>query len=71
MRKIEPEKTSKVREAENFLKSNPKCASAPQLSAKVDTTQSKYGKVEQLLKCTDDKYVPRLFFLFVFAYEER
>ncbi|MCI4384801.1 hypothetical protein PGIGA_G00043010 [Pangasianodon gigas] len=55
VRKIEPEKTSKVREAETFLKSNPKCASAPQLSAKVDTTLNKYNKVEQLLKCTDEK----------------
>ncbi|KAM9457669.1 periplakin [Clarias gariepinus] len=55
VRKIEPEKTSKIREAETFLKSTPKCASAPQLSAKVDTTFNKYSKVEQLLKCTDDK----------------
>ncbi|MCJ8739031.1 hypothetical protein PDJAM_G00042480 [Pangasius djambal] len=55
VRKIEPEKTSKVREAETFLKSNPKCASAPQLSAKVDTTLNKYNKVEQLLKCADEK----------------
>ncbi|KAI5629462.1 periplakin isoform X1 [Silurus asotus] len=55
VRKIEPEKSSKVREAETFLKSNPKCASAPQLSSKVDTTLNKYNKVEQLLKCTDDK----------------
>ncbi|KAF4093093.1 hypothetical protein AMELA_G00028160 [Ameiurus melas] len=55
VRKIEPEKISKVREAETFLKSNPKCASAPQLSSKVDTTLNKYDKVEQLLKCSDDK----------------
>uniref|UniRef100_A0A6Q2ZQC4 Periplakin n=1 Tax=Esox lucius TaxID=8010 RepID=A0A6Q2ZQC4_ESOLU len=36
VRKIEPEKSSKVKEAESFLKSNPKCASAPQLNGKVN-----------------------------------
>ncbi|XP_017313913.1 periplakin [Ictalurus punctatus] len=55
VRKIEPEKTAKVREAETFLKSNPKCASAPQLSSKVDTTLNKYDKVDQLLKCSNDR----------------
>ncbi|XP_062874691.1 periplakin isoform X2 [Trichomycterus rosablanca] len=55
VRRIEPEKTSKVREAETFLRSNPKCSSAPQLSAKVDTTNNKYDKVDQLLRCSDDK----------------
>lgn len=59
VRRIEPEKTSKVREAETFLRSNPKCASAPQLSAKVDATSNKYNKVDQLLKCSEDKYVRR------------
>ncbi|KAK2829686.1 hypothetical protein Q7C36_017676 [Tachysurus vachellii] len=55
VRKIEPEKTSKVREAETFLRSNPKCASAPQLSSKVDTTINKHNKVQQLLQCADDR----------------
>ncbi|XP_047656821.1 periplakin-like [Tachysurus fulvidraco] len=55
VRKIEPEKTSKIREAETFLKTNPKCASAPQLSSKVDTTINKHNKVQQLLQCADDR----------------
>lgn len=55
VRKIEPEKTSKVQEAKNFLVSNPKCASSPQLSCKVDETNKKYTKVEQLLQCSQEK----------------
>ncbi|KAI4891546.1 hypothetical protein NFI96_027827, partial [Prochilodus magdalenae] len=55
VRKVEPEKTSKVQEAEAFLKSSPKCASAPQLYSKVADTNSKYNKVDQLLKSADDK----------------
>ncbi|XP_030646106.1 periplakin [Chanos chanos] len=53
--KIEPEKVSKVQEAERFLKSNPKCASAPQLYAKVDEADKKYNRVDLLLKCAEDK----------------
>uniref|UniRef100_A0AAR2KHQ2 Desmoplakin SH3 domain-containing protein n=1 Tax=Pygocentrus nattereri TaxID=42514 RepID=A0AAR2KHQ2_PYGNA len=55
VRRIEPEKTSKVQEAEVFLKSSPKCASVPQLYSKVADTNNKYNKVDQLLKCADDK----------------
>ncbi|XP_066499036.1 periplakin [Hoplias malabaricus] len=55
VRKIEPEKNAKVQEAEAFLKSNPKCSSAPQLYSKVSDTNNKYNKVDQLLKCADDK----------------
>ncbi|KAG9264011.1 periplakin [Astyanax mexicanus] len=55
VRRIEPEKTSKVQEAELFLKSSPKCASSPQLYSKVAETNNKYNKVDQLLKCADDK----------------
>ncbi|KAM3864041.1 periplakin, partial [Diretmus argenteus] len=53
--KIEPEKSSKVQEAKSFLTSNPKCASTPQLHAKVDEANKKYDKVDQLLKCSEDK----------------
>lgn len=53
--KIEPEKSAKVKEAEAFLKSSPKCASAPQLYSKVDDTNKKYNKVDLLLKCSTDK----------------
>uniref|UniRef100_A0A8B9HE32 SH3 domain-containing protein n=1 Tax=Astyanax mexicanus TaxID=7994 RepID=A0A8B9HE32_ASTMX len=60
---IEPEKTSKVQEAELFLKSSPKCASSPQLYSKVAETNNKYNKVDQLLKCADDKYVLSLYTL--------
>uniref|UniRef100_A0AAZ3PEV7 Periplakin n=1 Tax=Oncorhynchus tshawytscha TaxID=74940 RepID=A0AAZ3PEV7_ONCTS len=50
VRKIEPEKSSKVREAEKFLTSNPKCASAPQLNGKVNEANNKYDKINLLLK---------------------
>uniref|UniRef100_A0A671UZ10 Periplakin n=1 Tax=Sparus aurata TaxID=8175 RepID=A0A671UZ10_SPAAU len=55
MRRIEPEKSSKVQEAKNFLVSNPNCASAPQLHSKVDGANKKYTKVEQLLQCSEEK----------------
>ncbi|XP_059414392.1 periplakin-like [Carassius carassius] len=55
VRKIEPEKSAKVKEGETFLKSSPKCASAPQLYSKVDEANKKYNKVDLLLKCADDK----------------
>ncbi|XP_052408795.1 periplakin [Carassius gibelio] len=55
VRKIEPEKSAKVQEAESFLRSSPKCASAPQLYSKVDETNKKYNKVDLLLKCSEDK----------------
>nr|XP_046271255.1 periplakin [Scatophagus argus] len=53
--KIEPEKSSKVQEAKSFLVSNPSCASAPQLHSKVDETNNKYTKLEQLLQCSQEK----------------
>ncbi|KAF1380041.1 hypothetical protein PFLUV_G00182370 [Perca fluviatilis] len=53
--KIEPEKSSKVQESKSFLVSNPSCASAPQLNSKVDETNKKYTKIEQLLQCSQDK----------------
>ncbi|XP_029013751.1 periplakin isoform X2 [Betta splendens] len=55
VKKIEPEKASKVQEANNFLASNSKCASAPQLYSKVDEANKKYSKVEQLLQCSQEK----------------
>ena len=55
--KIEPEKSSKVQEAQSFLVSNPTCASAPQLHSKVDEANKKYDKVEQLLQFSQEKYV--------------
>ncbi|XP_013875750.1 periplakin [Austrofundulus limnaeus] len=53
--KIEPEKSSKVKEARTFLASNANCASAPQLHSKVDEANKKYTKIEQLLQCSQDK----------------
>ncbi|KAM3598015.1 uncharacterized protein V6R79_012345 [Siganus canaliculatus] len=53
--KIEPEKTDKVEEAKSFLVSNPNCASASQLYNKVDGTNNKYNKIEQLLQASQDK----------------
>uniref|UniRef100_A0A672Z250 Periplakin n=1 Tax=Sphaeramia orbicularis TaxID=375764 RepID=A0A672Z250_9TELE len=55
VRKIEPEKSTKVQEAKNFLVSNPNCASAPQLHSKTDETNNKYNKIEQLLQLSQDK----------------
>uniref|UniRef100_A0AAY4CD87 Periplakin n=1 Tax=Denticeps clupeoides TaxID=299321 RepID=A0AAY4CD87_9TELE len=55
VRKIEPEKSAKKREAETFLKSNPKCASAPQLYSKVADADKKYNKVDLLLKLSKEK----------------
>ncbi|KAM6957358.1 periplakin [Aplochiton taeniatus] len=52
---IEPVKSSKVREAQNFLNSNPKCVSAPQLHAKTDDVNNKYDKINLLLKCSEAK----------------
>uniref|UniRef100_A0A8C7HYH5 Periplakin n=1 Tax=Oncorhynchus kisutch TaxID=8019 RepID=A0A8C7HYH5_ONCKI len=56
VRKIEPEKSSKVREAEKFLTSNPKCASAPQLNGKVNEANNKYDKIN-LLTDTKDRSI--------------
>uniref|UniRef100_A0A665U611 Desmoplakin SH3 domain-containing protein n=1 Tax=Echeneis naucrates TaxID=173247 RepID=A0A665U611_ECHNA len=53
--KIEPEKSSKVQEAKSFLLSNPNCFSTPQLHSKVDEANKKYTKIEQLLKCSQEK----------------
>ncbi|TKS92301.1 Periplakin 190 kDa paraneoplastic pemphigus antigen 195 kDa cornified envelope precursor protein [Collichthys lucidus] len=53
--KIEPEKSTRVQEAKSFLVSNPNCASASQLSSKVDGTNKKYTKIEDLLKASQDK----------------
>uniref|UniRef100_A0A7N6ABP4 Periplakin n=1 Tax=Anabas testudineus TaxID=64144 RepID=A0A7N6ABP4_ANATE len=53
--KIEPEKSSKVQEAKSFLDSNSKCASAPQLHSKMDEANKKYTKIEQLLRCSQEK----------------
>ncbi|XP_056096574.1 periplakin [Rhinichthys klamathensis goyatoka] len=55
VRKIEPEKSAKLQEAGTFLRSSPKCSSAPQLNSKVDETNKKYNKVDLLLKCASDK----------------
>ncbi|XP_073713246.1 periplakin isoform X1 [Misgurnus anguillicaudatus] len=55
VRRIEPEKSTKIKEAETFLRSTPQCASAPQLYSKVDETNKKYNKVDLLLKCADEK----------------
>ncbi|XP_059203859.1 periplakin [Centropristis striata] len=53
--RIEPEKTSKVQESKNFLVSNPNCASAPQLYSKMDETNRKYSKIEELLQSSQEK----------------
>ncbi|XP_068193012.1 periplakin [Antennarius striatus] len=53
--KIEPEKSSKVQEAKNFLVSNPNSPSAPQLHSKVDDANNKYIRTEQLLDCSLEK----------------
>lgn len=65
--KIEPEKSSKVQEAKNFLVSNPSCASAPQLHSKVDEANKKYTKIEQLLQCSQEKYGTWAIFLLFFC----
>ncbi|XP_074553216.1 periplakin [Halichoeres trimaculatus] len=53
--KIEPEKVSKVQEAKNFLIANPNCPSASQLHSKAEETSKKYDKVEELLRCSQEK----------------
>lgn len=55
VRRIEPEKSSKVAEAKSFLTSNQNCPSAPQLNSKVEEANKKYTKLEQLLQCSQDK----------------
>lgn len=46
-----------MQEAQSFLVSNPTCASAPQLHSKVDEATKKYTKIEELLQCSQEKYV--------------
>ncbi|XP_062264058.1 periplakin [Platichthys flesus] len=53
--KIEPEKSSKAKEAKNFLVANPNCNSSPQLHSKVDEANNKYAKIEELLQCSQEK----------------
>uniref|UniRef100_A0A8C6S8T2 Periplakin n=1 Tax=Neogobius melanostomus TaxID=47308 RepID=A0A8C6S8T2_9GOBI len=53
--RIEPEKSAKVEEANSFLLSSPKCASATQLHSKVDETNKKHSKVLELLQCSQEK----------------
>ncbi|XP_060945442.1 periplakin [Limanda limanda] len=53
--KIEPEKSSKAKEAKSFLVSNPNCNSSPQLHSKVDEANNKYAKIEELLQCSQEK----------------
>ncbi|KAJ0000679.1 hypothetical protein NQD34_005699 [Periophthalmus magnuspinnatus] len=55
VRRIEPEKNSKVQEAKSFLASNSNCASAPQLHSKMDETNKKHNKVLELLQCSQEK----------------
>lgn len=55
VRKIEPEKSSKVQDARDFLVSSPNCFSAPQLSSKVDEANNKYTRIEQLLQSSQEK----------------
>lgn len=57
--RIEPEKTSRVNEAKNFLVSNPTCPSAPYLHSKADDVNKKYNNLEQLLQCSQEKYDPK------------
>ncbi|MBN3291834.1 PEPL protein, partial [Polypterus senegalus] len=56
VKRIEPEKSSKIREAEVFLSKNPSCASAPQLYNKVNDARTKYDKVDLLLTSAEDKF---------------
>ncbi|CAN9505348.1 unnamed protein product [Ophioblennius macclurei] len=53
--RIEPEKSSKVKEAKSFLISNPKSASAPQLNSKAEEADKKYARLEQLLQASQDR----------------
>ncbi|XP_046893628.1 periplakin [Hypomesus transpacificus] len=53
--RIELEKTAKVKESTTFLTSNPKCASASQLHAKVEQANKKDDKIDLLLKCSEEK----------------
>ncbi|KAJ3601277.1 hypothetical protein NHX12_032250 [Muraenolepis orangiensis] len=52
---IEPEKSSKVQQAESFLAANSKCSSAPQLHSKASEANKKYNKLDLLLECSQDK----------------
>ncbi|XP_041133217.1 periplakin-like [Polyodon spathula] len=56
VRRVEPEKTLKVRDAQAFLATSPRCASVPQLYSKVDETVNKYDKVDLLLRSAEDKF---------------
>uniref|UniRef100_A0A8C9VP27 Periplakin n=1 Tax=Scleropages formosus TaxID=113540 RepID=A0A8C9VP27_SCLFO len=55
IKKIVPEKNSKVHEADTFLTSNPKCTAASQLFTNVNKANNKYNKVNLLLKCAEDR----------------
>ena len=45
-----------MKESTTFLTSNPKCASASQLHAKVEQANKKDDKIDLLLKCSEEKY---------------
>lgn len=55
VRRIEPDKTMKVQECEVYLSKSPEVSSTPILRSKVNETNKKYDKVNELLNCSQDK----------------
>nr|DBA19225.1 TPA: hypothetical protein GDO54_015091 [Pyxicephalus adspersus] len=55
VRRIEPEKTQKVKECEVYLSKSPEVSSTPILRSKINETNKKYDKVNELLNCSQDK----------------
>ncbi|KAM9305204.1 periplakin [Gastrophryne carolinensis] len=55
VRRIEPEKTQKVQECEVYLSKSPEVSSSPILRSKINETNKKYDRVNDLLTCSQDK----------------
>ncbi|CAI9624123.1 unnamed protein product [Staurois parvus] len=55
VRRIEPEKTNKVQECEVYLSKSPEVSSTPVLRSKINETNKKYDKVNELLNCSQEK----------------
>ncbi|KAM5152388.1 periplakin [Mantella aurantiaca] len=55
VRRIEPDKSQKVQECEIYLSKSPEISSTPILRSKINETNKKYDKVNELLNSSQDK----------------
>lgn len=55
IRRIEPEKTSKIQDCEAFIESLPESSGTTLVKSKVEETNNKYNWVAQLLNAAEEK----------------